>query len=320
MTPPPAPSDGLVHAVGFYGTDEEFLRTFVPFCEAGLAGGEATVVRVAGHKATLLQSVLSDPDGVVFLPHDDQYRHPAGALTSTLDLCDRHTAGGSRPVRLLGELPTLSGLSRDTWIRYEAAVNQVLAGLPVRALCACDTRVTTDVVQAALVQTHHLVVGPDGRDEPNARYEDAEAFMTSRRAVVDPLEDARPHVELVDPTPLETRQAIAALARDMQLGPGATGDLLIGVNEVLTNAIVHGRGPVIVRSWGTRGRVVAAIRDAGEGPEDPFAGLLPLAPGVREDGLGLWITHQLCAETSLSITDDGFTVRLAAGSPEDRRS
>lgn len=98
------PTDGFVHGVGFYGSDEEFGRTFAPFCEAGLASGVPTVVRLEALQVGLLRSTLGSSDGLVFLPHEDQYPHPPGALASVLELLDRHTAKGTEPLRLLGEL------------------------------------------------------------------------------------------------------------------------------------------------------------------------------------------------------------------------
>lgn len=71
--------------------------------------------------------------------------------------------------------------------------------------------------------------------------------------------------------------------------------------------------PVLLRAWARRGRVVVAVHDAGDGPADPFAGMLPNRSSRREGGRGLWITHQLCPEVALSRGTDGFTVRIAVG-------
>jgi anti-sigma regulatory factor (Ser/Thr protein kinase) len=122
-------------------------------------------------------------------------------------------------------------------------------------------------------------------------------------------------VELGDPSPAASRHAIGDLARDMSLGRDRIDDFLLGVNEVVTNARLHATPPVVVRAWGTPGRVVVAVNDPGKGPEDPFAGLLPPESSVREGGFGLWITHQVCPETAMEVSEDGFTVRLAVGNP-----
>jgi anti-sigma regulatory factor (Ser/Thr protein kinase) len=56
---------------------------------------------------------------------------------------------------------------------------------------------------------------------------------------------------------------------------------------------------------------VVAVTDGGDGPTDPFAGLLPARNGSG-GGLGLWLTHQLCDHVTLGRTGEGFTIRLVA--------
>ena len=55
------------------------------------------------------------------------------------------------------------------------------------------------------------------------------------------------------------------------------------------------------------------VHDAGPGPGDPLAGLIPVwgRPGSREGGL--WVIHMLELDVALIRSRDGFTVRLAAG-------
>jgi anti-sigma regulatory factor (Ser/Thr protein kinase) len=304
----------FVHGMGLYGSDEEFVRTFLPFCEAGLAADEPTLVRVDEHRADLLRAALDDPDGVTFLAHGDQYQNPPVALLGALELVHARTEGGARRLRLLGELPSPVGLSRDAWVRYEVAATHVLRDHPVFAVCAFDRRTTPEAVQAEMLRTHHLIVGADGAQEPNAGFLSPEVFMATRRvAVRDALEEGSPQLELTDPSPAAARHAIGRLARAMRLSAQAREGLLVGASELVTNALVHGGRPVRVRGWGRPGRVVLAVRDEGPGPDDLCAGLLPVGSTDREGGRGLWITHQLSSEVALDRTDDGFTVRFAVG-------
>lgn len=71
----------------------------------------------------------------------------------------------------------------------------------------------------------------------------------------------------------------------------------------------HGRPPVEVRIWTGPDRIVVAVTDAGPGPQDPFAGLLP-SPGTDTTGRGLWITHQSVAHVAADHSGPGFTIRL----------
>nr|WP_230417051.1 ATP-binding protein [Micromonospora tarapacensis] len=91
-------------------------------------------------------------------------------------------------------------------------------------------------------------------------------------------------------------------------------DFVVAVSEVVTNGLRHGRPPVRFRLWAGTDRIVATVGDAGAGPDDPYAGLLPTAGG-RPGGLGLWITHQSCNHVTHYRDADGFTLRLTAGRP-----
>ena len=64
---------------------------------------------------------------------------------------------------------------------------------------------------------------------------------------------------------------------------------------------------------------MATVADRGDGPDDPFAGLLPVTD-TRSGGLGLWLTHQLCSHVTLDTTDDGFTICLVVATPQPGRS
>nr|BFE57878.1 hypothetical protein GCM10020063_024040 [Dactylosporangium thailandense] len=86
-------------------------------------------------------------------------------------------------------------------------------------------------------------------------------------------------------------------------------DFVAAVNEVLTNAYVHGTPPVDVAVWVTRGRVECRVTDRGPGFRDPLAGYRP-APGGTRSGNGLWLARQASDELTAWAGPDGFTVRL----------
>jgi anti-sigma regulatory factor (Ser/Thr protein kinase) len=310
----PTVTSRFVHGLGFYRSDEEYVRTFAPFCAAGLEREESTIVRVEPSKADLLRDALGEQDGLTFLPHDEEYASPPAALSAALTTARRHSDGGQRSLRLLGELPPLRGLSIDAWLRYESAANHVLRDFPVLAVCPFDASGLSPTLQDDLLRLHHLVLTADGRHETSRSYEPPEHYRVSGDVeVMDPLEELSPQLDLADPSPTAARIALSRLAHGMRLAATDVDALLLAVSEVVTNALLHGLRPVRMRAWGRNGRVVVAVEDRGRGPDDPFAGLLPVRSDEREGGRGLWIIHQLCPEVALSSSLDGFTVRLAVG-------
>jgi len=119
-------------------------------------------------------------------------------------------------------------------------------------------------------------------------------------------------IEQVDRSAVEARQALAQIGRG-RITDAILEDLLIGVTVAVSNALVHGRGPVTVRFWATPDRIVITVHDQGRGPADPLAGLVPTPSGSAQPGLGLWLIHQLDIDVALKHADDGFTVRLRSG-------
>ena len=64
----------------------------------------------------------------------------------------------------------------------------------------------------------------------------------------------------------------------------------------------------------SRARIVVTVSDQGQGPTDPFVGLVP-SPDSGSAGLGLWLKHQLCNQVALETGAHGYTLRLVQGNP-----
>lgn len=301
---------GLVHEVGLHEGDDGLVSLVVPFAEAGLAAGEPVALALGRRRAELVRAALPDSPDVTFLT--SRYIRPASAVAAVLESLTAHVASSPARMRVVGELDvsSLSAATWGPWARYEAAVNHLYAPFPVTAMCVYDTAVTPADVITDLMATHSRVATPDGSSRTNGRYQDPVEFLRSRPTVPDPLENTPPVVELVDPDPAAARRAVRSLAARSSVANDDVADLVVGVSEVVANAWLHGRPPVITRMWTTADRLVVTVSDAGEGPVEPFAGLTQLDDDIG--GRGLWIAHQLCAQVDHADTGDGFTVRLTA--------
>ena len=335
-----APTDlrGYLHEAVLYESDEEFLGVVVPFLQEGVAVGEPCFVALGASTAGLVRATVGDTSGLTFL--DDRYDRPASVIRSSRDLFAAQVADGAWQIRVVSEVPHPGmGAPWEGWARYEAAVNQAYAEFPLWGLCAYDTRITPDAVLDDVAHTHPHLATADGR-WGNPRYQDPAEFLTQRPpSQADPVETASPPViDLIDPTPAAARDAVhtaspirpdtprpdptapgtlhvdAPTCDTPQLDPIDIDPLVLGVSEAVTNALIHGRPPVRFRLWTAPDRIVATVTDRGDGPADPFAGLLPVTDTCSA-GLGLWLTHQLCSHVTLDTTDDGFTIRLVVGTP-----
>ncbi|GAA1655225.1 sensor histidine kinase [Catellatospora bangladeshensis] len=306
---PGAPA-GFVHEAAFPGSDREFLDVVVPFVRRGLAADEPVVVAYGPRQRELLSGALGPDSGVLFLDGGEQYARPALALKQYRELFGDLLASGAQRIRVTGEV-SYHGLREqwDWWARYESAVNTAWAGLPVWALCPYDVRHTPPRVVDDVRRTHPYRAVPGGHYRDPA-YQEPGEFVPGVGAWRDPLEQDAPVLDLADPQPGPARDAVAALRQAAGVSVDDLQALLVAVSEAVTNAWLHGRPPVRLRAWTGPGRLVVSVADAGPGPADPMAGLVP---GPRPGGMGLWLAHQLCTHVSLQRDPHGFTVRLAAG-------
>lgn len=303
---------GFVHESCLYRSVDEMLDVVVPFVEDGISEGAATIVNLDRDLTTLVRRELDHAGGVLF-PEGAFAGTAASRIKHYLAMCTSLMGEGAAQIRLVGQVPHPgTGVVWDPWARFEAAVNEAFADIPLWGLCTYDTRTAPAAVLEDVACTHPFTATPDGRHERNEHYRDPSTWMAERPPPpADPLELTTPAVDLLDPWPHEARHAVEALAG--HLPPLAVDDLVTSVSELVANGRVHGVPPTRVRAWVDPERVVVAVSDRGAGPSDPFAGLLPPDRQLGEGGLGLWITHQLCADVALIRGRDGFTVRVAAG-------
>jgi anti-sigma regulatory factor (Ser/Thr protein kinase) len=303
---------GHFHEAGFYSSDDEFRALIVPFAEEGIAAGEPVIIGYDGRKNALIRSWLTDPSSVTFPADSGLYATPARAIAAYRRLFELHVAQGAGQIRITGELPNLgNGGIFDGWDRYEAAVNTVWQDFPVWGLCLYDTATALPVVRDVVERTHPRIVSSSGVRRANGRFQQVADFE-ALAPVPDPLEQTPPMIELVDRSAAEARRALAQIGRG-QVTDTILDDLLLGVSEAVSNALIHGRPPATVRIWTAQDRIVISVHDHGRGPADPLAGLVPAAGNAATLGLGLWLTHQLDIDVALKHADDGFTLRLRGG-------
>jgi anti-sigma regulatory factor (Ser/Thr protein kinase) len=304
---------GYYHEAVCYDSDDHLLAVVLPFLLGGVAAGEPTIVALGERTAGLVRAGLPAASPVEFLTGGDMYARPAAAIRSYRTLLRDRDAAGAGQIRIIGEMPAEAlGSTWDSWARYESAINHAYDEFPLWSMCAYDVRTTPGPVLDDVARTHPRTALPDGRHVPNDDYVDPVTFLGELRPVrPDPVRQATPSVELVDPSPAHARQVV----READRGEVPAEDvehLVVAVSEVVTNAQRHGRPPVRLSLWSRRDRMVVSVSDGGEGPADPFAGLLP-AKKDRAGGLGLWIAHQLCSHVALSRDGGAFTVWLTAG-------
>lgn len=250
-------------------------------------------------EARIRADIGSASDSFTFQSATSRYPLPGVAMAALHRFVADATTSGAPTAWSIGTIP-FAGDERDaSWIRYEAAVMSVFAGVALRAVCLYDAATTPTAIREGVDRTHQrcdghwITAAPVG---PNA---DAQTQLTPMRA---------PDLLLHDPTPRRARATLQQHFAD-QLAPGQLEDLQLAASELITNAIVHGAPPVIVQAWRQRTGCVLQVSDAGSKTIDQYADFRPLAAG-RHGGYGLWTIGQIAHSVDIAQAPAGNQVTI----------
>ena len=90
-----------------------------------------------------------------------------------------------------------------------------------------------------------------------------------------------------DPSPAQVRYVLNSIGGGRIPGT-ALEELMLGVEEAVSNARRHGGPPVIARIWAGSGRILIHVHDTGPDQPTRWPGWFPCGPGrdSREAGSG----------------------------------
>jgi anti-sigma regulatory factor (Ser/Thr protein kinase) len=296
----------LVHQALLYEDAQQFLASILPFVREGMDRGEPVLAVVSKNNSALLREELgSAATDVTFVDPMRWYDAPGRTLAACYRYVQERREGQER-VRVIGE-PVWSGwdqLETAGWKRFEASLNIAFAAAPAWMICSYDQRVLPPEVLADARRTHPQFSGGTRNEE----YADQRRFYAEWQLELAAAPEGGYAALSFDGDPAPVRQFAADQATRLGLPAGRIDDLVLAVNEVVTNAIRHGAGHGRVRIWRDERYVVCDVFDPGTNANEPF-GYLPPDPD-SEGGHGLWITRQLCELVEIRTLPTSTTVRL----------
>ena len=108
----------------------------------------------------------------------------------------------------------------------------------------------------------------------------------------------------------EARSWIEAFLAERAIGNSVCDDAQLVVSELVTNALMHGDGALVLRASISDSAVQVSVTDSGDGlPE-----VLPLDPS-RIGGLGLIVVERIASDWGISPFPGGKTVWAALSLP-----
>ena len=298
------------HEALLYTGHDGFLAGTLPFIRAGVQAGEPVLAMVTPTKIDLLREALNgESDGVHFADMHEVGSNPARIIPAWRRFVDDHAAPG-RSVRGLGE-PIWANRSPAELIecqRHESLLNLAFAeGCAMRLLCPYDTDALDEAVIAEAHRSHPVIV-QNGAERESDCYHGIDVVSAP---FVDPLSAPPSDVAMLAFT-IETldalRHFVAAYAHRIGVDDGRRADLVLSVNEVATNSVLHGGGHGTLLVWREGETLICDVRDTGFF-DRPLAGRERPQPG-RVGGHGLWLANQLCDLVQMRSFSTGTVVRL----------
>jgi anti-sigma regulatory factor (Ser/Thr protein kinase) len=281
----------------------------------GHHNGETVLARVKSENADALGAALAGDDrGADVGTADDFYENASRTRAKFLDWVSGRT-GGSR-IRMLGEPPwpldSAAGV-RD-WARHEAVINLAFAGLPVTFACPYDAGSLPPEIIDHAEHTHPSILTSGGSsDSPS--YAEPDVFCESLDGQV-PLRTGLPAMQM--PFDRGNLHAVRELVAEEGSAAGLSGnrlfELMLAVDEIATNAVLHGASPANLKLWREPGELIWEVADTGPGIADPLVGQLApdsSAPGGR----GLWMARMICDWVEFRSDEAGTIVALHVSVP-----
>lgn len=293
------------HDAFIYESSEGYLDTLVPLIDDALDAGDAVFAVVPARNAELLRAALgSRADVVEFIDAERWYEHPIETIRAYSEVLDAVPAG--QRAFVIGEVEF--GTSYADWVgwtRYEGILNHALDHANARVVCPYDARVLPPSVISDARRTHpYLVTDTDTARSPE--YVEPRLLLPQLPAAAS-IPTTPPELDLAIDGDLQTpRRAFAGLVQDRGLDGSRIDELTLALNEVLTNAMVHGGATARFRLWFDRdaGALTCVIDDDGPGAVDPLLGYTR-PPEPVPGGYGTWLARRLFDRCEFMRSDMG---------------
>lgn len=315
--PAERPESDFLHSALVIDSDQSVRQVLAPAVREALADADEVFMVVSEDTGRLVREELGAAAGPLEWADTSTFYQRLGFAYEACRgfLAAAHNAG--RRIRVFAE-PEVAGQSGDpgavdrtaAYLPYEAMCNETYAGYGGEVTCVWDARRHSAMIMDNVrsVHSHEILAG--GR-EPSPGYTRAREYLAGRDEVALPLPvrvDWSAGLMTVDGLP-SLRRELRDWARQHGFAGSAVSDVLLAVNEVATNGVLHGQPPVEVYAWHHRDTLIVQVDDCGGTPIPAAAGYEPPVPD-RDTSRGMWLARQLADVVQTHTAGDQTSVRL----------
>ena len=301
--------DAFSHEAFLYNDLAEFLDETCGFVREGLERDEAVLVATGDDRLAGLRSFFGTEPDVQLVEMSEVGANPARIIPVWRQFLDEHVAAG-RSVRGIGE-PIWAGRTEAELAechQHESLLNLAFgAGPGWRLLCPYDvTALPDEVIEEA--RANHPMVLDGGRWSASDVYRPERARRALRHRPLPPAPIGALELMFTVGDLAAVRRVVQRFSLAEGLAECMTDDLVLCVDEMASNSLLHGGGGGVLRMWREPTEVICEISDAGS-IADPLVGREN--PAVdRLGGRGLWMANQLCDLVQVRSGASGTVVRL----------
>ena len=297
------------HEALFYAEDG-FLDGTLPFIDEAVTAGEPILVAVSDARMELLKEALGhDAEGVHFAEMGLRGRNPARIIPAWRQFLEANAPEG-RLVRGVGE-PIWPGRSRAELTecqREESLLNLAFDdGQAWRLLCTYDLDGLDEQVIAAAHRSHPLIAQNGASRRSNTYVHPGEAPGSFDGPLPRPPTHAEELAFSGDELTM-VRGFVGRCAARALLCAERREHLVLAVNELATNSVLHGGGRGTLRVWCEREALLCEVHDRGR-IEEPLTGRTRPTPD-QQSGYGLWLVNHLCDLVQIRSLPAGNVVRV----------
>ncbi len=292
----------FAHEALFYRDEDDYLAGTARFVADGVRSGEPVLVAVPEPNIALLRAELGDQaDQVHFIDMTEAGRNPGRIIPGVL-MAFSASAPQLR-VRMVGEpvWPGRSELEYPACVQHEALINTAFEGRDGTLLCLYDASSLPGHALDDAWRTHPVVVEGAKRVASKWYTDPAGLIDIYNMPLPPPPSSAEEHTFSVG-TLARMRKLVTAYAN--WLRREQVEDLVLAVNELATNSILHASGRGVLRMWREGDTVVCEVSDSGTGFPPSFTGL---------SGFGIVMVNLLCDLVRTHTSHSGTTVRVYLG-------
>ncbi|MFD4674298.1 anti-sigma factor RsbA family regulatory protein [Lentzea sp. NPDC058450] len=291
----------FAHEALFYRDEDAFLSGTARFVADGVDNDEPVLVAVPEASIGPLRDRLGgQADQVHFIDMTEAGRNPGRIIPGVLMA---FSAGTRRRFRMVGEpmWPGRTDLEYPACVQHEALINTAFEGRAGVILCPYDASALPGHVLEDARRTHPVVIDGERR-VASEWYTDPTGLSDIYNVPLPPPPPDREEHPFTVGTLAHMRRLVTRHAH--WLRREQCEDLVLAVNELATNSILHASGRGVLRMWREGDTAVCEVSDTGAGFPPSFTGL---------SGFGIVMVNLLCDLVRTHTSHSGTTVRVYLG-------